>query len=334
MKKVLITIFFITAALISISLGYFLIGIPKSAKNIEYGVTFAPKVARDYDLDPSEVLDATLNELGVRKFRLIAFWDEIEKEKGSYDFSDLDWQIEAVSKNNGKIILAFGQKVPRWPECHLPDWAWELPEQQRQAQILKLITAIVSRYRDNQNIKIWQVENEPFFFQSFGHCPKQNAKFLDQEIALVHSLDKRPVMLTSSGEMSLWLGEYRRADIFGTSLYKYVYNRFFGYMKYKIPAIFYERKIALLKLLFGNKPIIVSELQAEPWIHGGEIKTSSPEIIKRTMSPEKLIEIINYSRQCGFAENYFWGVEWWYWLKTQGDASYWEKIKTLTYPTL
>ena len=329
MKKVFLTIFVISFSISALGFAYFLIGIPKPAKNVEYGATFAPTVARGYGLDPKETLQAILDDLGIRKFRLIAFWDEIEKEKGTYDFSDLDWQIEAVSQNNGEIILAFGQKVPRWPECHLPDWAWEVSEQERQEKVLVLIKTIINRYQDNPSIKIWQVENEPFFFQSFGHCPRQDSKFLDREIALARSLDKKPVMLTSSGEMSLWIGEYGRGDIFGTSLYKYVYNRFFGYIKYRIPAIFYQRKVALLKLIFGNKPIIVSELQAEPWIHSGEIKTSSPEIIRRTMSPEKLTEIINYSKKCGFTENYFWGVEWWYWLKQNGDATYWEMVKEL-----
>jgi len=259
----------------------------------------------------------------------MAYWDDLEKKEGEYDFSDLDWQIAEIDQRNGEIILAFGEKVPRWPECHIPIWALSLPAEERQKHLLSFIEQIINRYKNDEHIKIWQVENEPFFFHSFGDCPPRDKKLLEEEVAFVHSKDPRPVMLTSSGEFSLWVGEYRRADIFGTSLYKYVYNRLVGYMKYRIPAIFYHRKIALMKLLFGNKPIIVSEQQGEPWIHGSDIKNATPEIIAKTMSPEKFQEILAYSRQCGFNKVYLWGVEWWYWLKLQGNDRYWEMAKKL-----
>lgn len=328
-KKILITVCLVILGILALSFGYFFFGIPKAAEKVDYGVTFSARTMRDYNLDPQEAFQEILDDLGVRKFRLIAFWDEIEKEKDMYNFADLDWQIEMASQKGAEIILALGQKAPRWPECHIPGWAQALPEKERQERLLEFIEKVITRYKENSQIKIWQVENEPFFFRSFGNCPKLDKKFFEREIQLVRELDTRPVMLTSSGEMSLWVGEYRRADIFGTSLYKYVYNRLVGYMKYRIPAIFYHRKIALLKFLFGERRVIVSEQQGEPWIHEGDIKTAPPETLAKTMTPEKFQEIIEYSKKCGFTEVYLWGVEWWYWLKTQGNNTYWKMAREL-----
>ncbi|MFA4880137.1 MAG: hypothetical protein WC650_00735 [Candidatus Doudnabacteria bacterium] len=327
--KIFIISITVIIGLLGVILTYFLLGIPQPANNVEYGINFSAKNMREYNLDPEAALNAILDDLGARKFRLMAYWDDLEKKEGEYDFSDLDWQIAEIDKRNGEIILAFGEKVPRWPECHIPAWAFSLPAEERQKHLLSLIGKIIDRYKNDDHIKIWQVENEPFFFHSFGDCPQRDKKFLEEEIIFVRARDSRPIMLTSSGEFSLWLGEYRRADIFGTSLYKYVYNRFAGYTEYRIPAIFYQRKVALMKFLFGNKPVIVSEQQGEPWIHGGDIKNAAPEIIAKTMSPEKFQGILDYSKQCGFDKVYLWGTEWWYWQKLQGNNTYWQMAKNL-----
>jgi len=33
------------------------------------------------------------------------------------------------------------------------------------------------------------------------------------------------------------------------------------------------------------------------------------------MSSEKFKEIIDYAERSGFPKAYWWGVEWWYWMK-------------------
>lgn len=328
MKKIRATLIFVFGLLILAFLGFFLLGKTQPAAQVACGVTYSAKSMRSYHLDPQKAFLEILDDLKVRKFRLIAFWDVIEKEKDVYDFSELDWQIAEASQREATIILAMGQKVPRWPECHLPPWALALAPDQRNQESLELIALLVKRYQDNPQIIIWQIENEPFFFRSFGDCTQYQSKILDQEIALVRSLDPRPIMVTSSGEMSLWIGEFRRADIFGTSLYKYVYNRIFGYMQYRFPAIYFQRKVLLMRLLFGPKKVIVSELQGEPWVNA-DLKTASPELIAKTMSPEKFQKILAFSQKCGFDDVYLWGVEWWYWQKAQGDETYWELAKKL-----
>jgi hypothetical protein len=43
------------------------------------------------------VLRAAIQDLGVRRFRLMSYWDEHEKTPGDYDFKELDAQIAMIS---------------------------------------------------------------------------------------------------------------------------------------------------------------------------------------------------------------------------------------------
>ncbi|MEI9966698.1 MAG: glycoside hydrolase family 2 TIM barrel-domain containing protein [Candidatus Moraniibacteriota bacterium] len=93
--------------------------------------------------------------------------------------------------------------MPRWPECHIPAWAAG-DTAMRQGALLDFMDETVRRYRDNGAVAFWQVENEPFLSQ-FGECPPLDVNFLESEISLVKALDPtRPVIVTDSGELSLW----------------------------------------------------------------------------------------------------------------------------------
>src|SRR3989339_2252386 len=86
----------------------------------EYGVTFSQKYATSLELDWRETFLNLLDDLKIRKFRLIVYWDLIEKKSGDYDFTDIKWQLDEVQKRGGEVILTIGNRVPRWPECHWP----------------------------------------------------------------------------------------------------------------------------------------------------------------------------------------------------------------------
>ena len=48
------------------------------------------------------------------------------------------------------------------------------------------------------------------------------------------------------------------------------------------------------------------------------------------MNAEIFEKNIQYARSAGFAKNYLWGVEWWYYAKTkQGDDSIWQAAKKI-----
>jgi len=319
----LIALFFLTSIL-ALSLGK---NYPKN--ELSYGLTFSKKRAGDLGFGWKKVYSSILNELEVKRLRLPAYWDEIEPDSGKLAWNDMDWQINEAGKKNVQIILAVGGRLPRWPECHFPSWAENLSENQRQDALLKYIEETVKRYKNNPNIIYWQVENEPFL-NHFGECPPANSVSLDKEIALVRSLDDRPIVVTDSGELSLWVPAASRADIFGTTMYRDTYSKALGlYVHYPILPGFFHFKKNLTSLFAHPKKWVVIELQAEPWGPQPFEKLSQTDR-NRTMSLGKLKDIIDFSSKTGFSEFYLWGAEWWYWEKEANhNPELWEYAKQL-----
>ena len=304
-------------------------GIIYSQDELEYGVTFSAAQAESLGLDWQETYRAVLDDLGVKKLRLSAYWDEIESLPGEYNYRDLDYQVEEAGRAGADVILAVGARLPRWPECHYPGWAESLGDTAREEKTLEYIATTINRYRTNGSISAWQVENEPFL-SHFGVCPAPDKDFLDREIALVHSLDSRPVVLTDSGELSVWVPAAERADIFGTTMYRDTYSaKLKSYIHYPIEPGFFRFKTNIVRLFAHPEKWLVIELQAEPWGPVPFQELSKAERDK-TMNLEKFREILEFSRQAGFREFYLWGVEWWYWeWRVNGDDSLWREAKTL-----
>ena len=297
-------------------------------EELEYGITFSKKQVVELGLDWQVAYIDILDDLGIKKLRLPAYWDEIETQDGQYVWSDLDWQIEEASKREVEIILALGGRLPRWPECHFPDWTSKFAKEAREEKILEYIKKTINRYKDNIAIASWQIENEPFL-SHFGDCPESDKNFLDSEITLARELDSRPIVITDSGELSFWIPAAKRADIFGTTMYRDTYSKVLDrYVHYPITPGFFRFKKNIAQIFSHPKEWIVIELQAEPW--GPEpYQDLSKEERSRTMDLEKLKAIIEFSSKTGFREFYLWGVEWWYWEKSQGDNEIWEEAKKL-----
>lgn len=306
---------------------YFNIPTKKENEKAKLGVTFSVRYANDIGLDWKEAYIAMLDDLEIRKIRIPVYWDSVEFAENQYDFNDLDWQLEEAKKRNAEVILVVGQKVPRWPECYVPKWIGE-NDQKRKEALLDFIPVVIERYKNNSAIKYWQVENEPFLI--FGVCPSPDADLLDSEIALVKKIDStRKIIITDSGELSLWIGAAKRADVFGTTMYRNIYREGFGYYVYPIGPRFFKFKRGLIEFFANQRNAIVIELQAEPWIAGWTTNAPLEEQFK-SMNENKLRENVVYARQTGFPEIYLWGVEWWYWLKKhQNYPAVWEEARTL-----
>lgn len=313
LKRVGWAFLFLIVAVILL-LVYFNIPVKKENENAKFGVTFSSRYASDIGLNWKEAYIAMLDDLKVRKIRVPVYWDLVEKIEGEYDFSDLDWQIQEAKRREAEIILVVGQKVPRWPECAIPEWAG-VNDQKRKESLLKFIPIVIERYKKNSTIKYWQVENEPFL--AFGICPKLDVDLLDKEIELVKKMDpSRRIIITDSGELSLWVRAAKRGDIFGTTMYRNVYKEGWGYYVYPVGPRFFHLKYVLINLFARQKNAIVIELQAEPWIAGWTTNAPLEEQFK-SMNENKFKENIIYAKQVGFPEVYLWGVEWWYWLKAE-----------------
>jgi len=303
----------------------------KKADKIVYGATFSYPYAQSLGLDWKAAYTAMLSELNLKYVRIPAYWNATEPKQGELDFSNLDFQMDEAKAHNVKVLLAVGRRLPRWPECHEPGWFKDLPSKSSQENAqMAFVAAVVSRYAGNSALYAWQVENEPFL-DGFGECPKADTALLDKEIALVKSTDPaHPVLVSDSGELSLWIKSGRRGDLFGTTLYRFVFSDVFKrYWVNYIPYWFYRVKAGFLRILNSGKPIMIVELQAEPWTTKGILKTPIEEQFM-TMSTQKFDTMISVAKATGFSPQYLWGVEWWYWMKQQGHPEFWDKVRQLS----
>jgi hypothetical protein len=208
-------------------------------------------------------------------------------------------------------------------------WARDLNKEEQQQAILDMLKTVISRYKDSSSLSAWQVENESFF--NFGACPWYDADFFKREIDFVKLNDtKHPVIITDSGELSFWLrSSMTNADIIGVTTYKKVWQQQIrGYVSYLLPSVFYHRRAEMVKGLF-DKDVIGTELQAEPWC-ANSIMNSSLKEQAQTMDLKQFKKNVEFAKNTGINTFYFWGVEWWYYMKTiNNDSSIWEEAKQL-----
>ncbi len=347
LKKILKLIFKLVLVLIVIvALLFVLFNWPVKSKNenMEWGISFSTEGARGIGLDWKETYLAILDDLKPERVRIASYWTQVEKEPGVYDFSDVDFQLVEAEKRGLDVVLAIGMKVPRWPECFIPEIyggnkevigeenALDPPlkkgeiKERREAALLAYEKAFFERYKGNKTVKIWQVENEPFL--PFGDCPKGaiTEELVDKEVNQAREIlgKEAKIMVTDSGELSLWIESAKRSDVFGTTLYRTIYNHRLGYVTYPISPMFFRIKGMLVNIFTDAEDIIISELQAEPWGPKWIIEMDKEEQYK-SMSPEKLRGIAEYAQKTKFSQAYLWGAEWWYWLKVnRGEDEMWE----------
>lgn len=328
MKKLLLTLFISTFAFFAVLWGVDLL-LPVSLPKADYGITFSTSYTRELGLSPGVLYQALIDDLGVKKIRLPVYWDEVEVAPGQFDFSEIDSLLKKSQGKDVQIIMAIGYKVPRWPECYPPAWAKNFSKRETQKSILELIKNTVDHFKGNPKIIAWQVENEPLF--GFGVCHSMDKNFLKEEINLVRSKDKRPIVLTDAGELSLWTDTMQLSDVLGTTLYRTVWNPRFGFFRYPLPPSFYRLKGLINQKIFASNSsgILISELQTEPWAPGKPLtKTPLLEQIK-IFSPKEFQNIVSFAKKTGIKEQYLWGAEWWYWMKLQGYPQYWEYAKSV-----
>ncbi|MFA4845921.1 MAG: hypothetical protein WC654_05160, partial [Patescibacteria group bacterium] len=209
-------------------------------------------------------------------------------------------------------------KVPRWPECFVPDWAEGFDADRQQQAVLSFIEEAVTRYKSSLAIVRWQVENEPFF--PYGECPLITTAQFNERVELVRSLDSRPILVTVSGEIGPWLDSAQAADVLGISMYRQTWNDFYGYFVYPISPEFYYVRTALVRDEVDS--VIVSELQAEPWF-SAPIASRPLTDWYPNFTSEMFENNIRFAQEAGLPEVYLWGAEWWVALREAGDDRLW-----------
>lgn len=282
-----------------------------------YGVSFSIKQCRNFKIDWQDCLVWALNE-GWRRFRLMSYWNEIEKKQGEYDFTNLDAQIELIAAHNGVISLCLGVKQPRWPEYHWPSWAKKLSKKDTDKALLIFVATVVNRYKNNPTVIEWQLENEALL-SNFGSNIEIDRKRLKQEFTLVKTLDPlRPIIMSTSNGWGMPVRD-PIPDIIGFSYYAVMYQKG-KYSKTIHRPWLYKIRAWLNNQLLG-RPSFIHELQLEPWGHKSiwdmtieeqNISMSVDQIKKNIASAQKI---------CTYPID-IWGLEWWYW-RRNSDNNIW-----------
>ncbi len=93
-----------------------------------------------------------LKELGVSFVRVDFYWQDIEPQKGKFDFSKYDYIVKLISENNIKILAILD---------YCADWAgksWNSPPDNLD-DFVNFARKVVQRYKEK--IKYWEIWNEP-----------------------------------------------------------------------------------------------------------------------------------------------------------------------------
>lgn len=290
----------------------------------QFGVSFSLKQCRNFGIDPHKTLDWLIEEAGFRRFRLMSYWDEHEKQPGRYDFEELDWQLERIAAAGGEVTLCLGARQPRWPESHWPEWAWEASKDNRTKALLEYIQKVVERYRQHPALVSYQLENEALL-RSFGQRAEVDVSRLIQEAELVKRLDpQHPLIMTTSHHWGIpW--NQPIPDIVGFSYYHVWYGDG-GYHSARHYAWLHRARHYLVQLL-KRRPAFIHELQLEPW-GPNDIWKMPPEEQDKSMGPAQIARSVRLARRTGLWPIDLWGGEWWYWRLTKHhDPSIWQAVK-------
>ncbi len=299
------------------------------SKPMEMGVSFIPDYAQSLGVDPQDTMDA-LTGIGVKQFRLVSYWSDMEPTKGQYDFSQLDWQFKKAEAARAQVMLVVGLRQPRWPECHIPDWAAKEPKSQWQPQLEDFMKAVIERYKDSPSLQQYQLENE-FFLKGFGTCTDFSRDRLVSEYNLVKKTDpSHPIIVgRSNNALGFPVGQ-PQPDEFSISVYKRVWDAGFShrYLEYPQPAWFYGY-IAGVQKIFLHKDMVIGELQAEAWPPNGQtIPETSLAEQNQSFNAERFKDRIQYGKATGMRQIDLWGAEYWYYrMKVLHDPSLWNVAK-------
>lgn len=293
------------------------------------GASLSTKYCKTLGIDCSKLLQKSIEELDLKQYRLMSYWDDIEAKKGEFDFTDLDAQFRRIEKSGRKITLSVGLRQPRWPESHPPQWARELREKGKIVEFTKSVIhfnrRVVERYKNSPALISYQLENEALN-KGIGHNIDYSRYRLRREYEKLKAADsKHPIIMSVSDNMGIPV-RAPRADMVGFSMYLSQHDGK-RYRRNLIPLTWFRIRKMLIEAT--GRPVIIHELQAEPWGPQGTDSLSLDEQ-EKSMNLQILRSNLLRAKKLGVEQVDLWGLEWWYWRKVKfGDDTIWDGVQEL-----
>lgn len=308
----------------------------------ELGVNFSHRHAQWLDLDAGELLRSLLNDLGVRRFRISVYWDEVSPAAGQLDFDPIRRWLDPIQRHGATALVTLGLKAQRWPEFYPPDWLIAdnpLPHGAHLQQhprvvthLLLMLERMTAFLADYDAIDAWQVENEPWLPSMRGTVGWQfSPDLLAREIAVVRDSDprRRPIVVNHSSQNCFdrrALTAFALADVLAENIYTRKPNRWPWPRYFNVYALWlYAPRLRHYSRLLhrAGRPLWITELQAEPW-ETTDVKQLRPEQIG-SVSPARVRANLNLATRVGASRVYLWGAEWWrYTADHHNDQRYWD----------
>lgn len=296
-------------------------------KQVVYGLTYSAPYAESLDLNPVDSFETILRAIPFKFVRLPIYWDRVEALNNIWDFSETDQLIKIAENNHVEVILAIGQKVPRWPECYAPDWADHLQKNEWSNEFLANIEQIAVHYANDSRIIRFQIENEAFF--PFGQCTIY-PELIQKETDIIKKHNPNAIIQTTvSGEQGIGVAKVWQANVIGLSLYRQVVSPPIGRLIFPHPSWFYRIQ-GLMVQLFGGRAVI-SELQAEPWgVHDFDLTQGAQvQAAYDAFNADDLQEYLRMAKSTGLGEISLWGPEWWLAMANHGRPELWQAAQKL-----
>jgi len=183
------------------------------------GFSFSPRTAVYAGEEPGPALRALLDQLNPDLVRLPVYWDVVETKPGSFDFTQPDQLVSVVEAYNrsrtarpARIIVVAGLRNMGYPEVYVPDWV-QAAERDPAARMTEdpeyhgYLKATFIHYHPNPLLYGWQLENEPLdnVSTSAGADVRITGENLQDELALLRSIDGRPAVITTYNSATLSL---------------------------------------------------------------------------------------------------------------------------------
>lgn len=135
------------------------------------GFSFSAKTAQYLGEDPAPALATLMTRLNPDLVRLPIYWDTVEPAPGAFDFSSVDELMQVVRAYNltraprpARVVLEVGMRNMGYPELYVPTWLpgdESITTMSADPEYARYLNLAVTRYRNDQLLYSWQLENEP-----------------------------------------------------------------------------------------------------------------------------------------------------------------------------